>query len=79
MSTYDKRNFQKMGIEEIYLNKIPCNAKSTDNIVLKIRNKTRMATLTTFIQHGIRSPSHSNQVRRYPNWKGRSKTVNVCI
>ena len=37
-------------------------------------------TLTTFIQHSIGSPSHSNQTRnkRNPNWKGRSKTVIVC-
>ena len=41
-----------------------------------------MFTLTTFIQHGIGSPSHSNQIRkrnkRNPNWKGRNKTVTVC-
>ena len=30
----------------------------------KNRNKIRMSTLTTFIQHCIRSPSHSNQTRK---------------
>ena len=48
----------------------------------KIRNKARMPTPTTFIQYGIRSPSHSNQTRRgnkrHPDWKGRSKTVAIC-
>ena len=36
-----------------------------------------MSTLKTFIQHRIRSPSHSNQKRnkRNSNWKGRSKIV----
>ena len=38
-----------------------------------------MPTLTTFIQHSIGSPSHSNQTRKRnkgnPNWKGISKTV----
>ena len=34
----------------------------------------------TFIQHSIGSPSHSSQTKRnkkYPNWKGKSKTVTV--
>ena len=34
--------------------------------------------LTTFIQHGIGSPSHSDQTneinKRHPNWKRRGKT-----
>ena len=37
------------------------------------------STFTTFIQHSIGSPSHSNHTRkrnkRHPNWKGRCKTV----
>ena len=40
-------------------------------------NKTRMPTLTTFIQHGIGSTSHSNQANKrnkmYQNWKRRGK------
>ena len=50
----------------------------TKNFPTKIRNKTRMSTLTTSIQHSIGSPSYSNQIRtrnqRHPNWKGGSKT-----
>ena len=48
----------------------------------KIRNKARMSTFTTSIQHGIGSPTHRDQTRkrnkRHPNWKGGSKNVIVC-
>ena len=41
--------------------------------------KTRLPTLTTFIQHNMGSLSHSNHIRernnRYPNWKGRGEAV----
>ena len=54
----------------------------TESISSKIRNKTRMSTLTTIIQHSFGSPSHSNQRRkrnkRNTNWKRRSKTVTLC-
>ena len=44
-----------------------------DSISSKIRNKTRMSTLTTFIQHRCGSPSHGNQRRKInkkdPIWK----------
>ena len=47
-----------------------------------IWNKTRMPTLTTFIQHSIGSPSHSNKTntrnKRYPNWKRKGKIVTLC-
>ena len=39
-----------------------------------------MPIQATFIQHSIGSPSHSNQTKRnkrYPNWKGKSKTFTV--
>ena len=83
----------KVGIEGTYLNIIKAMyEKPTVNIILngqklksfpsKIRNKTRMPSLTTPIQHRIGSPSHSNQTRksnkRHPNWKGGNKTVIVC-
>ena len=48
----------------------------------KIRNKTRMSTFTTSIQHSIGSSSHSQtrkRNKRYPNWKGGSKTVIICL
>ena len=45
---------------------------------MKVRNKTRMPTLTTTVQHSFGSFSHSNQRRkinkRNPDWK-RSKTL----
>ena len=47
----------------------------------KIRNKERVSTFTTIIQHGSRSPSYSNQRRkrnnRNPDWKRRNKTLTV--
>ena len=53
----------------------------TESISSKIRNKTRMSTLTTIIQHSFGSPSHGNQRRkrnkRNTNQDGRSKTVTI--
>ena len=53
----------------------------TEIISTKIRNKTRLPTLTTIIQHSFGSFSHSNQRRkrnkRNPNKKRRTKTVTV--
>ena len=66
------KTLQKVGIEETYLNVIKAiYDKHTANIVLngeklkpfpvKIRNKTRLPTLTTvIIQHSFGSFSHSN-------------------
>ena len=86
------KTLSKVGIEGAFLNIIKATyERPTANIILngqklksfptKIRNKTRMPSLTTLIQHSSRSPSHSNQTRRrnkrYPNWKERSKTVIV--
>ena len=62
----------KVGIEGTYLKiiKVICE-KSTANIILngekqlisKIRNKTRMSTLPTYIQCDTGSSSHSNWIR----------------
>ena len=83
---------QKAGIEGTYLNIIKAiYDKPTANIILndeknesispKVRNKTRVPTLTTAIQHSFGRFSHSNQRRkrnkRHPDWK-RSKTLTVC-
>ena len=83
---------QKMGIEGIYLNIVkPIYDKLTANIILngeklkafprKIRNKTRVSTFSTIIQHSSGSPSYSNQRRkrnkRNPDLK-RSKVLTVC-
>ena len=50
-----------------------------ESISPKVRNKTRVPTLTTTIQHSFASFSHSNQRRkrnkRNPDWKRGSKTL----
>ena len=61
----------------------------TKNFPTTIRNKTKLSTFTTSIQHTIGSPSHSNQTsegnKRHPNWKRGNKLslfaddVNVYI
>ena len=69
------KTLQKAGIEGTYFNII--NAiydKSTANIILngetlkvffpKVRNKTRVPTLTTTIQHSFGSFGHSNKSRQ---------------
>ena len=65
-----KKKSQQSVYKGTYLNIIKViYVKSTVNIILsgenwrfssKIRNKTRMPNLVTFIQYGIKSPSHSN-------------------
>ena len=63
------------------------SAKPTANIILNgeklkafpLRLGTRQGCLTTFIQHSIGNPNHSNQTRqrnkKNSNWKERSETV----
>ena len=50
-----------------------------ENISPKVRNKTRVPTFTTTIQHSFGSFGHNNQCikrnKRNPNWKRRSKTL----
>ena len=87
------KTLQKVGTEGIHFNIIKAiydkptaniilNGEKTVSISSKIRNKTRMSTLATIIQHSFGSPSHGNQRRkrnkRNTNWKRRSKTVTVC-
>ena len=86
------KTLSKVGIEGAFLNIInTIYDRPTANIILngqkqsfptKIRNKMRMFTFTTPIQHSSGSPSHSSQTRkrnkRHPNWKAGSKTVIVC-
>ena len=87
------KTLQKIETEGIYLNIIKTiYDKPTANIILngeklrafslKVRNKTRVPTFTTTIQHSFGSSGHSNQSRkrnkRNPNWKRRSKTLTVC-
>ena len=51
------------------------------SIASKIGRKTKMFTLSTFIQHSFGSCSHINhrikRKKRNPNWK-RSRTVTAC-
>ena len=53
-----------------------------ERISPKVRNKTRVPTLTTTIQHSFGNFSHSNQRKkgnkRNPDWKKISKTLTVC-
>ena len=87
------KTLQKVGIEGSYLNIIKAiYDKPTANIVLngeklkpfplKIRNKKRLSTLTSIIQHSFGSFSHSSQrtkrEKSNTNRKRRSKTVTVC-
>ena len=59
------------------------NGEIYEIISHKIKNRTRMSTLTTVIQHSFESPSHDNQrIKRNksnPNWKRRSKTVSLQL
>ena len=54
----------------------------TESISHKVRNKTRVPTIKTTIQHSFGSFSHGNQIRkrnkRNPDWERRSKTLTVC-
>ena len=85
------KTFQKVGIEETYLNTIKAiSDKLTTSIKLKIeklkafplRSGTKQGCplLPLFIQHSFGSPSHGNLRRKSnkgnPNWK-RSKTITV--
>ena len=68
------KTLQKMGIEGTYLNIVKAlYDKATANIILngetesippKIRNRTKMSTFITIIQHIYGSPSYSNQRRK---------------
>ena len=69
------KTLSKVGIEGAYLKLIRAiyekptanttlNGQKTKSVSLKIRNKTKMSTFTTLIQHGTGSPSHSKQTGR---------------
>ena len=81
------KTLQKAGIERTYLNIIKAIWQThskyypqwwkIESIFPKVRNKTRVPTLTTTIQHNFVSFSHSNQRRkrnkRNPDWKEKVK------
>ena len=69
------KTLQKMGIEGTYLNIVKAiYGKPTACIIISgeklkefppnIRNKTRVSTFPTIIQHSSESPSYSNQRRK---------------
>ena len=86
------KTLQKMSIEGTYLSIVKAiHDKPTTNITLsgeklkaiplKTRNKTRVSTFTTVIQHISGSPSYSNQRRKRNKWnpdQKRSKALTVC-
>ena len=86
------KTLQKMSIEGTYLNivkaiydkptaNIILNGKKTESIPPKIRNKTRVSTLTTVIQHNSGSSSYSTQRRKRNKMNAdqkRSKALTVC-
>ena len=69
-----KKTLKKVEIEAIYINIIkticdkptehPTLWSEAESIFSKIRKITRIPTFTTFIQHSIGSPSHSNQTKK---------------
>lgn len=56
--------------------------EKAERFFFKIRNRTRILTLATFIEYSIGGPSHSNETqkidKRNPSWKKRSATVTAC-
>ena len=67
------KTLQKMGIEGTYLNIVKAIydkpavymiVKKTESIPPNIRNKTRVSTFTTIIQHNSGSPSYSDQRKK---------------
>ena len=71
------KTLSKVGTEGAFLNIINTYSQhhtqwaKAKNFPTKIRNKTRLSTFITSIQHSTGSPSHSNQTRktnkRHPN------------
>lgn len=59
-------NIPKQGkaIYERHTQSIILNSEKLKAFRLKIRNNTRMSTVTTFIQHRFGSPSHCSQRRK---------------
>ena len=79
-----KRNLQKVGIEEIYLNIIKAKYdKSTANIILSVLEKHFLQDpLLPFLFNIVlkvlaMAIREENEINGSSNWK-RSKTVSVC-
>ena len=59
-----------------------CSKWKAESTFSKVKNQTRIHTLTDFIQHSVGSPRHSNQRSKRnkssPNLKWKSKTATAC-
>ena len=90
--TFMNKTGQKMGTEGTYLNIVKVisdkptativhNGEKNESIPPKIRNKTRVSTLTTIIQHSSGSTSYINWRRkrnkRNPDEKRRSHCLQM--
>ena len=88
-----KKTLQKAGIEGTYLNIIKAiydKPSAIESISPKVRNKARVPTVTTIIQHSFGSfsnqrsyqrrnqQSEKKRKRRNPDRQRRSKTLTVC-
>ena len=77
------KTLNKVGLEGTSLNIIKAlyekpttnvilSGEKNENFSLKVKNKTKIFTLSTFIQHGTGNPSHSNHTTKrnksHPNW-----------
>ena len=89
-SLYDKNSYQSGHRENIsqynnYLwqthSQYNTQQWKTKRLPDKIWKKTRVPTLTSYIQCIIGSPSHNNQIikrnKRHSTWKGRGKIVTI--
>ena len=83
------KTLQKMGIEGTFLNIVKAiyakpkenilNGEKLKSISSKIRNKTRLSTLTNIIQHSSGSPAAFEKKRNKNNPdRERNKSVTVC-
>ena len=81
---------KNMGIEGTYLNMVKgIYDKPTANIILngekvkefppKIKNKTKVSTFATIIQHSSGSPSYSNQRRKRNKTRSENKESSHCL
>ena len=77
-----------MSLERIYISIIKAiydkpkaniilDSKKTESFSSKIRNKTRVSSLTTFIQESTGSTSHSNQTRKKKDIQTDKKEVKL--
>jgi hypothetical protein len=58
------------------------NGEKTENISPKVKNETRVSTLSTLIQHSLGIPSQMNKTGRRNksnmNWERSSQIIPIC-